>query len=251
MVRVNNKLYRRILQMFRQNITATKRFLKENEELFKERARNTPNISNGIYKEYELDAFLSAIIESGANDGKKILTGVYDQGLKEAYRKINKDYIITPSNIETLKHLQDYGYDLIKSVGNDQKHIIKQQISTGILEGKNPLDIAPKIAESVNLAPTDSTGRRLKPINRARNIARTETMRALNTGNIEAYKNYNIRQVEIVACTTGKAAARTCTYCLGVNGNIVNVNDVTNLPPFHSMCRCTVAPVILESQKIN
>lgn len=74
---------------------------------------------------------------------------------------------------------------------------------------------------------------------RSINIARTETTRTANEGSKQHYKERGITQYQWVA-SIGK---RTCPTCEGLNGQLFNINSQKS-PPAHSLCRCTVIPVV-------
>ena len=86
---------------------------------------------------------------------------------------------------------------------------------------------------------------------RAMNIARTETIRAANEGQMQLWRQAVSRgelardiKHEWIASFT----ERTCAICQGVNGEIVPVGQpfsigVTN-PPAHPMCRCSTGLVM-------
>ena len=104
--------------------------------------------------------------------------------------------------------------------------------------------------------------------NRARMIARTESIRALNFATLEGY-----RQSEIVEAQEWLAERdeRTCEYCqemdgkvialnkdwfkkgdtFEVDGNSLNINftDIEN-PPLHPLCRCTLIPVFVGEKSL-
>lgn len=74
---------------------------------------------------------------------------------------------------------------------------------------------------------------------RAIGIVRTEVTRVANAGAVEYYKHNEIANVKWIA----SVGERTCTICESLNGQIFEINSVPAIPA-HTMCRCTVAPVV-------
>ena len=85
---------------------------------------------------------------------------------------------------------------------------------------------------------------------RAINIARTETMTALNRGKVLSWEQGMVdgtidKSLKVEILATGDE--RTCPICDFRNGSIVSVKDHANQPSFHNMCRCTV--MLVEKQR--
>jgi len=76
---------------------------------------------------------------------------------------------------------------------------------------------------------------------RAIMIARTETVRASNSGALINYKKNGIKEVRWVSALSN----RTCEYCAAQNGIVYPVDSGVQ-PPLHMMCRCTLVPVVKE-----
>lgn len=93
--------------------------------------------------------------------------------------------------------------------------------------------------ETVNLLT-----RRIKEVsdfgkNRSVLIARTETMRAVNSAAKDRYERNGVEKVEWLAAWDD----RTCPECESLNGKIFNLGEAPDLP-VHPACRCTLAPII-------
>lgn len=74
---------------------------------------------------------------------------------------------------------------------------------------------------------------------RAISIVRTEVTRLANQGAVEYYKLNDITQVQWVA----SYGPRTCPDCEALNGQIFKIDEVPDIP-YHTMCRCTLTPVV-------
>jgi len=86
---------------------------------------------------------------------------------------------------------------------------------------------------------------RLDSSTRANMIARTETVRLANIGNLDFYKTKNVQNVRFVA----SLSERTCELCTSLNGTIYDINESYGIIPegTHMNCRCAMVPVILEN----
>lgn len=95
----------------------------------------------------------------------------------------------------------------------------------------------------------DAYARRLQT-QRAKTIARTETLKAANLGRIASFEqaannglfDRDRAQLEWIATMD----SRTCSVCAGLNGDRVPVGSTFDgqLPPRHPQCRCTVRLVL-------
>ena len=75
--------------------------------------------------------------------------------------------------------------------------------------------------------------------NRAEMIARTETMRAVNSAARDRYQQAGVEKVEWLTAWDD----RVCPECEDLHGEIFDLGDAPDLP-VHPNCRCTLAPVI-------
>ena len=74
---------------------------------------------------------------------------------------------------------------------------------------------------------------------RAVAIVRSEITKVANMGAVKHYKEGGIKQVRWIA-SVGK---RTCPICEGLDNQIYEINAHPAIPQ-HTMCRCTLAPVV-------
>lgn len=113
----------------------------------------------------------------------------------------------------------------------DNKTKLKQQLEKSIVDtiiAGNSKDKAVKIiVDKFGVAFSDSD-----------RIVRTETMRVLNDGQKQSYKDNGYTVVEWLA----EDDDRCCDDCLDLNGKTFDINEAPNI--IHPNCRCTVLPVI-------
>lgn len=66
------------------------------------------------------------------------------------------------------------------------------------------------------------------------NIARSEVTRISNEAILTHYGNKGVNEVRFLA----SISSRTCERCLGLNGQVFNINEATGVIPVHQNCRC-------------
>lgn len=86
---------------------------------------------------------------------------------------------------------------------------------------------------------------KLDSVTRSNVIARTETVRLANIGNLDFYKTKKVDEVRFVASLSD----RTCPECEGLNGNIYNISEAYDTIPVHINCRCAFVPIVQEKVK--
>jgi SPP1 gp7 family putative phage head morphogenesis protein len=74
-------------------------------------------------------------------------------------------------------------------------------------------------------------------MNRARAMARTETMYSANQAALRRYQQQGVARVVWIA----GADDRCCDECIALNGKIFDISNVPDIPK-HINCRCTTAP---------
>lgn len=105
---------------------------------------------------------------------------------------------------------------------------IMRTVSDGMMKN----DGLDKIADAIN-ANIDGIG-----VNRARVMARTETMNALNQATLMRYKEQGVDKVVWIAAEDD----RTCDDCADLHMRVFAADDVPDQP--HPNCRCTTAPYV-------
>lgn len=119
---------------------------------------------------------------------------------------------------------------------------IQQDIAEGIRRGEGSRDITKRIvAENI-----DGVG-----VNRARAIARTETMYAYNTASEESYRRHGVTEVEWLAAYDDRVCSHSLrgfdgkTYDGGCEALMGERFPIAEAPPhpLHVNCRCITMPV--------
>ena len=198
---------------------------------------------HNFLKESELYKNLDKIIQSNASSSEQYVETFYKQGSKKGHKDIKRTLKFTKADEKALYYLKNYNFKLIRNVNNDLRYGLRRSLTRAVIEGKSIGELRKEILE-LPLTPI----RNFSPHTRARMIARTEYSRARNTGNLQAYANYGVETVEIITANDNFV----CDLCLDIEEhNPYSITDSNNLPPFHTNCRCTVAPVTALSSYQN
>jgi len=118
----------------------------------------------------------------------------------------------------------------LKGITDEMGKRIKAQLSEGIVKGEGMKKLAGRLSEATAV-----------PLNRARVMARTETMFAFNTAKDEEFKRYGVAKVEWVAARD----ERMCPTCGSYHGKVFPIDECPPCPN-HPNCRCTTIPYIEE-----
>lgn len=127
----------------------------------------------------------------------------------------------------------------LEGITEEMDKQISRVLAQGMIEGRNPLDIARLMEDRV-----DKIG-----ISRARLLARTEVIRAHHLANIQEYKNAGIENVQVVAEFASADDGRVCPECKSLDGKLYTVKAIESIIPVHPNCRCVAIPRLREDIK--
>ena len=230
-----NILQKILSQNLKKNIKDTITWMDSGEYIKFELQRNT-RLSE-FFEETELKETLTRNGETCYRNSEDLIHDIYERGARQGYREIQQDRVFTDRDKTSLNHLLNYDYRLITSVNKDHINNIRDSLITGIIEGKHPFEMAKDIRETQDLPASNG----LSPTARSIMIARTEASRALNTGTINAYRNYGISMVDWVSAGDDSV----CEDCAEMeNNNPHNIEDIEM--PLHPNCRCTIRAHIID-----
>jgi SPP1 gp7 family putative phage head morphogenesis protein len=120
---------------------------------------------------------------------------------------------------------------------------VNQQIRRAVADGMVNEDSLSTVTKSIQDVTAD-----IGEV-RARMIARTETMKAINTGAIERYSKIGIDKVEWLAAEDERVCDRDLGFpggengCGGLDGQIFDIDKAPPCPA-HIFCRCTLIPYV-------
>lgn len=107
------------------------------------------------------------------------------------------------------------------------RELLKQNVIDSAILGKDVRKVSKDLSRRMEVSLSDS-----------KRIVRTETMRVLNDGCINAAKERGYTNVEWLA----EKDERLCDECRSMNGKIFPIEQAPRI--LHPNCRCTVLPVV-------
>ena len=195
-----------------------------------------------------IQPLLSDIVKLGGMDGDEIISeAIARAGNQELADRIGFEF----ANPEVQTWIDKSTTRLANGVGDTTEVRVRDLLGTGLQEGKTVDELA-DVIESQGFDPA-----------RARTIARTESKRGYNQGQVEAWK-----QTGMVTGKKWLKAPEACPFCDEIGSqNVTKAMDETFLnvgdsvtasdgsrfvvdyenvsgPPLHPNCRCSLLPVL-------
>lgn len=159
-----------------------------------------------------------------------LLSDYYIEANNLVYTSLNLKPVLTDNDLVTFTGVKQYNYDLLTNLCDDLDKNFKDIILDGVIKGKS----VDKIADELEIAG-------ISPLNkhtaqqRAKMIARTEVNSVKNKARLQAYKDNNIRWVDI----NTQGDSKVCQICLDAEANNpYPIEEAEGLIPFHTYCRC-------------
>ena len=238
-----------LIKNINRQLTATTRFLNspEGKEYFKKIQKLKQEFFNDELLKQELDY----IIQHSTDNVEQFINDFYETGAKIGYNDIKRRLNYTPADEQTLYHLTQYNFELVKNLNTELSYGIRRTIFEGAMEGKNPRQLIPAI-EELPLKPLtvplpDGKFRLISTRTRAEMIARTEYARAQCTGKLQAYANYGVEKVDVLTCGD-ELVCDICNYY--EHHSPWELRQAAMLLPTHPNCRCTYIAHILDDSII-
>lgn len=163
----------------------------------------------------------------------------YNQGRKWAEHALNTKGVINkstgevkpfylPPDVKAIQKIKARNLMEIQGMSDE----LAKRMTRSFVEGFEKSETMDKLTRRVR----DVTGFGRSSAER---IARTETMRAVNSAAKDRFKKADIEKVEFLAAWDD----RTCDECESLHGRIYDIGNAPDLP-IHPNCRCTLAPVV-------
>ena len=172
------------------------------------------------------------ILNPGLRVADEVVTQTYKAGGARADTfmgvSVNANIGNMPADKRALSVLKARSLTGLQGITDEMSKSIMQEITDGMLRGDSPRDVAKAISERVDISQS-----------RSQVLARTETMKAYNSGATNRFKQRGVDEQEWCAA----ASERTCTYCNSMDGRKFPIDDSPDMPA-HPNCRCCWLPVI-------
>lgn len=151
----------------------------------------------------------------------------FQKGVEEIEKKINRNLVVKTSKVEDLSN---YVYKNIKGMNEELINKLEQQITMGILNRENLNQVKERVKSVMKMSEERSIM-----------IARTETVRANNLGNLEAARESGIK---FKKKWDAHLDSRTSEVCRALDGQVVEMDEKFkwngeefDSPPSHPNCR--------------
>lgn len=208
-----------------------------------------------------------------AAEEKKTVHTILLDTLKDGAKasKVKFDITFDATNPEAVAWAERNAAKLVRDVTNDARKAVRVAITDGVAGNVPRPEVTKLIRASIGLTERDAAAVMKHQIDlmekgitpssaasraekyadkltraRAQTIARTETMKAANEGQMQLWK-----QAKDAGLLTGKEkkvwiVADPCPICAGLSGEKVGLNEDFSIgsdPPAHPRCRCTIGLV--------
>ena len=237
--------YRHIVEGINNQLATTIDFLKspEAEKLYNEEAVYLEY----LWEQYDLNSQLDGVINYNASSCDEFMDNFYHAGARVGYEQLKRGLAFTPADEQTLNFIRTNNYGYVKKLNNDVAGEIRKTVFEDIAQGNSYQKTITKLRD-LPLKPLSTGVAPLSPDVRARFIARSERARARNYGTLQSYSNYGVEEYEVITAGDSKV----CNTCISIEeGNPYRLSDSRGYPPFHTNCRCGVAPHIGDEPLSN
>jgi len=134
-------------------------------------------------------------------------------------------------NPKVIEWLQAHAAEAVKEIGVTTKHLLKQTLIEGLENGESIAKLTERIRQAY--LPLDMEGYR------AKRIAMTETKNAFSQGNLQGY-----RQSELKGKKGILLGPNPCDFCISLyNMGLIDLDDTWGgyeSPAFHPNCHCDI-----------
>jgi len=173
----------------------------------------------------------------------------YQAGLNNAYPKLARAGYTNPTEIgstapalsfnvpihsNTLQSLYTRNFEELRGITDAMSAGISRSLTQSLAEGRGAADTARALVKSV-----DGIG-----INRARMLARTETIRAHAEATLNTYAQAGVEGVTVEAEILTAGDDRVCEECASLEGTTYTLDQARGLIPVHPNCRCSWVPMV-------
>ncbi|ABN53678.1 MAG TPA: phage head morphogenesis protein [Hungateiclostridium thermocellum] len=178
--------------------------------------------------------------------GKELLKEVYEDSYYrtwfniDQYHGFHQEFAqINPRTIEELIKYPWNGASFSDRIWKQKDHmlqVLKEDITTMLIQGKNPQTLARDFARRFKTKEYE-----------AYRLLHTESSFIIEQGTLAAYKEDGVEKYQILATLD----MRTSDICRSEDGKIYDVDEATvgvNYPPYHPFCRTTTVPYYEDAE---
>lgn len=188
-------------------------------------------------------------MESAANRSWQnvYLRSAYQKGLAGAAQSMRRDGVevsdrwidegfYRPVHADAVGLIYTRAYSDLEGITKAMDTKISRVLAEGMASGWGMDQIADTLDDTV-----DGIG-----INRARMLARTETIRSHAEATLNTYEEAGIEGVEVLSEFTTAGDDKVCDECEALAGTEYTLEEARGVIPVHPNCRCAWLPVVVD-----
>lgn len=202
-------------------------------------------IENAWTDMYILDSYKRGLLRAQAELRKAGLT----------IPDIEMGIAMTPIHLDRVGVLFTRVFSELKGITAEMERNISRILAQGMINGEDPITLANKLVAAIDgtgmgtLGITDTLGRFIPALTRAKMMARTEMIRAFHLAAIQEYRNWGVEGVTVMAEWMTAQDEKVCSQCLALQGKIFSLDEIEPMIPLHPNCRCIALPYIEDITK--
>lgn len=166
----------------------------------------------------------------------ELFTEEHQESLRDFYEGTKDEFLRSsfgrPESVEKVELLASRTYDDLEGVTSAMATDMSRTLTDGLVQGKNPRDIARDLTDSV-----EGIGK-----NRANVIARTEIIRSHSEGQLDSMVNLGVEDVGVAIEWSTAGDIRVCEQCSTLEGVVLKIEEARGMIPRHPNCRCAWLP---------
>ena len=171
------------------------------------------------------DVHKAKLATATTDQQRAFMGGTREQFLQDAFGQTE--------SIEKVQLLASRTLTDLKGVSGSVATRMNRVLVDGLTQGLGPMAIARRMVNDKEIG-IDKR--------RAQAIARTEILRAHNTGQLDAMEKMGVEEVGVMAEVSTAGDDRVCPLCQPLEGIVLKIKEARGILPRHTSCRCVFVP---------
>jgi SPP1 gp7 family putative phage head morphogenesis protein len=169
----------------------------------------------------------------------KYVTTAYRTAYKRSVKGLPEGTFGSPVKLTKVELVGTRAFSSLEGISQKMAGEMNRIFAEGIANGTGSRQIAKQLTDRLD-------------INRKRalTIARTETAYAHSEGQLDAYEEAGVLELEVMAEWSATGDDRVCPRCQPMDGTVLTIKEARGMIPLHPNCRCAWLPAnVGESSK--
>lgn len=177
------------------------------------------------------------------------IDGAYQRGIRDASARLtNTSYGSTdllqgafnqPIHADAVGIIYTRSYNELTGITDAMDQQISRELAAGMVDGRGVVAMARSINDRV-----EGIG-----IERARVLARTETIAAHAEGSLNLFAEAGVEGVTVEAEFTTAGDDAVCPECEDLEGQVFTIDAARGIIPVHPNCRCAFIPLVQDEPR--